>query len=386
MKIEIFKKFQKKKSPIIYGVTDRSDQPWWEQANDFIIDHSWVTAKEKSLFFQSLKLLVISGVRLSRAIKILAERTKNPRLERVLHTVDYDLNNGFRFSNALAKYPDVFSNSEVKMVLSAEITGRLEQVLEYITTQIQKNIKLRSQVKSALIYPTTILVGIVLAFIVIMIWVVPQFKDLFGNFGADLPTSTKILISMSNFLQRYWWVVISGGVGGVIFFQNWKNSPAGRQTWDRWLFEIPGIKKLVQNFQTIQITTNFSTLLSSGLPVPKALQALREIVSNSVTKEAIRTVEKQVVAGDMLHEGFAKNEVFDPVIAEIVEIGEKSGSIQEILAKTGEQYELEFDSDMQNFSKLIEPVVLLIVAGVIIFLGLAIMTPILQLQDLFSQA
>lgn len=369
---------------VIYGVTDRSNDPLWVQANDFLIDNTWVTTKEKAIFFQSLKLLVLSGIRIPKALSLLTDRAKNPKLKRVLRTITYDMNHrGLSLSNAFAKHPEVFKNSEVKMILSGEISGKLEQVLSYITTQIDKNLKLSTQIRSAMIYPITVFSAIFLAIIVIMIWVVPQFESLFESFGSNLPLSTRILINSSDFFQSYWWLMLTIIFAGSAFFQNWKNSPAGKYEWDKFVLNMPILKKMVQNYQTIQIATNFSTLLSSGVPVIKSLQVLRQIVNNAVTKEAIHGVENAVRSGDMLHQGF-KNKAFDPILGEVIEIGEKSGSIQEILSKTGQQYELEFDADMQNLTKLLEPVILIIVASAIVFMGMAIMTPILELQDLFS--
>ena len=375
----------KKKSPYIYGVTDHSKAPFSTLLNDWIIDNSWVTSKEKSLFFQSLQLLVVSGVRLSRALKILAEKTRNPRLKRIIHTIDYDLNhNGMSLSNAMAKYPRVFSSSETKMILSGEISGRLEDVLGYITNQMQKNLKLKTQIKSAMVYPATIFVGIILAIGVVTYWVIPQFKGMFDDFGAELPLSTRVMISVSDFSVQYWWLVLSGLIASWLFFQNWKQSPEGKYQWDNFTLTLPGLNKLIRNYQTIQITTNFATLISAGIPIIKALQILRQIIDNAVTKGALHQVEKSVRSGEPIHQAFGNNVYFDPVIAEVIEIGEQSGAMQTILLKTGQQYELEFDADMQNIAKLIEPVVLIIVAAVIVFMGMAIMTPILQLQQIFS--
>lgn len=376
---------QKKKDHVIYGVTDRSKEPWWKKLDDFLIDHSWVQKKEKSLFFNSLKLLVLSGIRIPRALLLLAERTKNPRLERILRTVHYDLTTrGLPLSTAMGKYPSVFTGYETKMILSAEVTGKIEDVLGSITTQIQKNIKLQTQVRSAMIYPITVFGAIFLAIIVIMNFVVPQFESLFANFGSDLPLSTRILINGSHFFQKYWWLVFSVIIAGILFFQNWKTSPEGKIKWDAFVFSLPGLNKIIRNFQTIQIAGNFSTLLSSGVPVIKSLQILRQIIGNEVTKEALFSVETSIRKGKMVHESFRENPIFDPILGEVIEIGEQSGAIQEMLQKTAEQYEMEFDADMQNLSKLVEPVVLIIVAAAIVFMGMAIMTPIMQLQELFT--
>ena len=382
-----FKISPKNKIPrkIIYGVTDRSNDSLWQKINDFLIDNSPITKKEKMVFFNSLKLLVTSGVNFTKAIHMMAERSKNEHLKRILHTIEYDmLNSGMKFSEAMAKYPRVFSVSEMKMIYSGEIAGRLEEVLEAVATRIQKNIEMEIRVKSAMMYPITVFIAIILAGIVVMLFVVPKFEAMFASFGSDLPIATKIMIGMSRFFQDYWWFLLLILISAWVIFQNWKKSEDGKYQWDEFLLNLPGIGPLIRDIQTAKIAGNFSTLLESGIPIAKAIHVLGEIIDNDVISQVLLQIEHEVRKGKQVHEAFAEHKELDPILAEVIEIGEQSGAIPQVLHKVGMQYDLEVDAQLKNLSAMIEPLVILIVGLAVTFMALAIMTPIMKMQSLFA--
>jgi len=372
---------------VIYGVTDQRDDPFLIKLNNFLIDHSPVRLKEKSLLFQSLRLLIASGIRFTRALHMLAERNKNLRLKRILKTILYDMeNNGLSFSRAMQKYPDVFAWAEIKMIYSGEVSGELENSLASIAKQLQKSLELDIRVKSALLYPATVMVAIVIAAIIIMLVVIPKFENLFMSLGSDkkLPLATNILINSSNFFINYWWFIVTVIFGGGFIFQNWKNSETGKLKWDGFLLKMPIFKNLINNIQTIKISSNFSTLLKSGVPVTKSLKILSEIIPNAVISDAIFDIEHKVQKGTPMFQCFKENKIFDPILGEIIEIGEKGGRVSEILEKTSGQYELEVDAQLKNLTSLIEPIVIFIVGGAVVFIAMAILMPIFQMQEIFS--
>ncbi len=371
--------------PIIYGVTDRSNIPLHEAINDFLINHSPVTSKERSLFFHSFRLLVRSGVPVIKAVRMLARRTTNLRLQRVLNTVEYDLvQRGSTLSMAMSKHPGVFEYSEVKMIYSGEISGKLEEVLDNVAKQIQKNIELERRIHSALMYPMVVLAVIVLAIVVVMMLVVPKFETMFAEFGSDLPTSTKILIGSSEFFQDYWWFVASVIIAGALIFKNWKNSEKGSRVWDNFVHSLPGIGAIARNINTVRLASNAGSMMAAGLPLEKSLRVLHEILTSPCQRDAIIEIEQGIRHGKLLHEAFAEQEILDPVLSEMLEIGEKSGTISEVLLQLGEQYEAEVDAQLKNLSQLIEPVIIIMVGLAVVFLALAIMTPVFQMQDLFA--
>lgn len=370
---------------VIYGVTDRSKNSWQEKVNDFLIDHSPVSKKEKGLFFDSLQLLVNSGVRFTRALELLAERQRNVRFQRVLDSAHYDMvQNGTSFSKAMSKYPTVFDNSEIKMVMSGEMAGKIEETLESIAKQIKKNIEIHLRVRSALMYPLTVIIAIIIAAIVVMTFVVPKFMVLFSEFSeSTLPFATRVLMGSSYFFQHYWWFVLTLGGALYFWFKNWKKSEQGELSWHRLLLRLPLLKNLINNIQTVRVASNFATLLHSGIPVVKALHLLGEIMPNRIVGQEISVIAEKAIQGKKLHESFSESTMLEPILGEVLEIGEKSGRISEILQKTAAQYEIEVDTQLKNISTLIEPLIIIIVGGAVVFMAMAIMTPIFRLQELF---
>jgi type II secretory pathway component PulF len=356
-----------------------------KKINDFLIDHSPVSKKEKSIFFDSLQLLINSGVHFTRALELLAHRQRNIRFQRILNSIQYDMmQNGMSFSRAMSKYPKVFDTSEIKMIFSGEVSGRIENTLESVAKQIKKNIEMHLRIRSALMYPSTVMIAIILAAIIVMTFVVPKFETLFSEFSdSSLPFATRALMKSSTFFQQYWWFVLLLGGAMYFWFQNWKRSEQGEMSWDRFLLRMPLLRGLVNNIQTVGIASNFSTLLQSGIPVIKALHLLGDIIPNRVIGKEIDEITQKAIHGKKLHESFSESTVLEPILGEVLEIGEKSGRISEILKKTAAQYEIEIDAQLKNISTLIEPLIVVLVGGAVVFMALAIMTPIFRLQELF---
>lgn len=377
---------QKERRVVIYGVTDRRNDSWIQKLNDFLIDHSAIPMKQKSLFFHSLQLLVSSGVEFTKSLSMLATRQRNEHMRRVLDTIVYDMMTGGKsFSVALEKHPTVFSPSDSKVIYAGEISGTIEENLASLSRQISKNMEVQMRVQSALMYPIAVFGAIVLAGAVVMLWVVPKFMVLFKDFpDSELPFSTKVLMGTSAFLQNYWWLLALLCVGGWFLFQNWKKTEVGKREWHGLLLRIPRIKDIVSHIQTIQIASNFSSLMEAGISVEKVLRILSHIVSNSVIGDAMKAVEQETIQGTPLHKAFRNQSILDETLAEVIEVGEQTGNIPVILKKTADQYEMEVDSQLKNINTIIEPVIIIVMGAMVVFMALAILTPILQLQQLFT--
>lgn len=376
-----------KQREVIYGLTDRRNDHWALKINDALVDHTPFPLKDKTRFFNSLKLLVNSGVQFTRSLEMLSNRSPHVRFSRVLSTIAYDMeHNGLSFSSAMQKHPQVFSTSEVKMVYSGELTGKINQTLEAIATQLQKNIELEMKVRSALIYPATVIVAVILAGAVVMLFIIPRLTKLFTEFGASLPLPTRILMASSDFLVHYWWLVLFLVAAVYLWFTQWKQSEEGQRRWHQFVLEFPVIKNLVSNIQTTKIAQNFSTLLSAGIPLNKALRVLGEIIPNRIIGDQIFEIEVKVRNGKSLHKSFAEAAYLDPVIGEIMEVGEKTGHMAECLKKLGDQYDTEVEAQLKNLSTIIEPIILLVVGAAVAFMIFAVLMPVFSLQDLFASA
>ncbi len=374
-----------KQREVIYGLTDRRNDHWLIKANDWLLDHQTFNLKDKSRFFHSLKLLVNSGVQFTRALEMLADRTQHVRFSRVLKTVAYDMQqNGLSFSGAIQKHPSIFSESEVKMVYSGELTGKINATLEAIATQLQKNIELEMRVKSALMYPATVVAAIILAGAAVMLFIVPKLTTLFSELGGELPLSTRLLMGASDFLIGYWWLLLFVVAGVISWFIQWKNSEDGRRSWHRFILDFAPTRELVSNIQVTKISQNFATLMAAGIPLSKALRVMGEIIPNKIIGDNIFDIEMKVRNGASLHQSFLEAKDIDSVVGEILEVGEKTGHMAEVLQKLGDQYDLEVEAQLKNLSTIIEPIIILFVGIAVAFLIFAVLMPIFGLQDLFA--
>jgi type II secretory pathway component PulF len=292
--------------------------------------------------------------------------------------------NGLSFSGAIQKHPVIFSESEVKMVYSGELTGKINATLEAIATQLQKNIELEMRVKSALMYPATVIAAIFLAGAAVMFFIVPKLTSLFAELGGELPLSTRILMGASDFLIGYWWLLLFVIAGVVSWFVQWKSSEDGRRSWHQMILDFPLTKELVGNIQVTKISQNFATLMAAGIPLSKALRVLGEIITNRIVADNIFDIEVKVRNGASLHQSFLEAENIDSVVGEILEVGEKTGHMAEVLQKLGDQYDLEVEAQLKNLSTIIEPIIILFVGVAVAFLIFAVLMPIFGLQDLFA--
>ena len=367
----------------VYGVTDNSKLPFYERWNDYLLDISPISDKEKNLVFNSLKLLVSSGMGFVRALEMIAKRHKNQRFARILYTISYDMNHGLSFSKSLKKYPQVFQQSEIKNLYAGELSGHIEDSLHNVVHQLDKDIKLSRQISSALMYPFTALFAVLLAVFVIFIFVIPKFQKMFDDIGSELPVSTQLLISLSENVRAYWVLWLISFVMIYLVFKAWKESEIGKIKYDGILLELPIFGYLIRDVQTLRITSQLGTLLLSHVPLQKSIHILGQIIPNAVMSSAIFEVERKLKAGEVLSDIIEGQELFDPVLAEVIRVGERTGKTGEVLKRLGNQYEIEMDNQFKNITSLIEPIVLVLVGGVVVFLAIAIMSPIFKIQEAF---
>jgi len=370
---------------VVYGVTNTTNLPWYEKLNDFLIDHTQITTKEKATFFSSLQVMIRSGISFNRAIKLIAHRTQNIRLARILNTIAHDIGvSGKSFSTSMQKHATVFKNDETRVIEAGELTGKIENVLQALSVQMEKNLDMERNLRSALMYPMVVLFFIAIGGIIVVTTVVPRFLDIFSEFGTELPWATQLLVWVYEVIKNFWWLLIGIFILVVWFFITWKNSPDGKMTWDELMLHLPLIAPVVNNVQTARIATNFGLMMESGIPVVKGLRLLAEIMPNAVMSDSIKSVEINVRNGGKISKSFEAEKVFDPVLSEVIEAGEESGSMAELLSRLGAQYQKEVDVQLANVSTILKPVILVVVAGAVVIMALAIFLPIFQLQENFS--
>ena len=284
------------------------------------------------------------------------------------------------FGDAVLQHPAYFTELYSNMVKAGESSGALEQVLGRLAGFLQAQTRLRNKVGAALIYPSVmILVGVVVV-AALMTWVVPEVTKLIQSRGGELPTMTRILISVSNFLRSYWAVVFTGVIVLAILFQMFVNSERGRLAWDRFKLSLPVFGDLMRKQSMARFSITLSTLLRSGVPALQALQVTKAVLDNKVLQNALTTVHDRVLEGADLSTPMKQTGVFPPTVSYMVGVGEQAGNLEEMLERIAGTFDEEVDLATQKLTSVIEPVIIVLLATVVAGIVIAIVMPLLQLQ------
>ncbi|NTU69344.1 type II secretion system F family protein [bacterium] len=342
-----------------------------------------VALKSKVVFSRQLATMIDSGLSIVQSLKILSEqeRKKNKKFSEIIDAIAAEIEGGTSFSAALKKHPKVFSPIYVSLVESGEISGKLDEVLDRLATQLEKDYDLRKKVKGAMMYPTFIIIAMVFAAGIVVTFVIPQLKTLFEESKSELPVITKILLKISDFMVSYWWVVILGLIGAVAGVRYFLKSKFGRTFWDGFKIKIPVLGSFLKNIYMVRFTRTLSTLISSGLPILDSLKIVSDTVGNVIYKEEIESVARKVESGVALATPLEESKLFPTMVSHMIEVGEKTGNIDKMLARLASFFDNEVDNTVAALSTLLEPIILLVIAlGVGVFVG-AVLLPIYQLAS-----
>ncbi len=378
----------KEKPEIIYGIAQRRGFSMFSRINDFFIDHSKVKLEEKVYFFHLLAVMIDAGVPLIQALKILANRTKSERFRRILNTIGYSVTQGKNFSEAMARFPDVFGDMEVGIVRSGEAAGNLDKMLFKLSDQLDKSHALQIKVITSSIYPIAVLVVLVLVASAMLIWVVPSLVNLLTESGMqekDFPLATQILLHLSRFLTGYWWAVIIGVFFVVMFFRVYISSDNGKFRWDYFKLRFPVIGSLLRRVIVLRFIGNLGILIESGLPVVQALTILASSTSNELYRLKMWQVIARVQQGEKISTSLADSSfLFPETVTQMLAVGEQSAMIGPISEKIAEHYDREVDNALKRLTSLLEPIMIVFVGLTVAVLALAVLMPIFNLGQLVS--
>jgi len=325
-----------------------------------------VKPKEVSMFTRQFATMVDSGLSISRSLGVLTTQVENKHFAAKLQEVHDDVESGMSLSGAMAKHPKVFDSQYVSMVEAGEIGGSIDMVLKNTAANLEKQVDLNRKIRGAMTYPIVVLSVIGLIFTVMMMVIVPIFKKLFANLGGKLPVPTRILISVSNALLSWrLLLVIMIVVAGSIGFRLWVRTDAGRLIWDRLKMKPPVFGPLVQKAALARIASTLSSLLSAGVPALEALDIVANGAGNAVIAEAVLNVRTGVREGRSFAEPMRENSVFPSLVVQMVEVGEQTGALDEMLLRVSEFYLGEVDQTVDNLTSILEPF-LVIVMGVVV--------------------
>jgi len=342
-----------------------------------------VSLKSKVMFSRQLSTMINAGLSITQALKILEEqeKPKNKKFAEIINSVTSDIEGGLSFSAALVKFPKVFSPIYVSLVESGEASGKLDEVLDRIATQLEKDYDLKAKIKGAMMYPIFIVVVMLVVAGIVVTFVMPQLKSLFQESGAKLPIATQVLLGVSDFVRSFWWIVLLGILGAVFGIRYFVNTEAGRSFWDSMKLKFPITGKLTKNIYMARFTRTLATLISSGLPILDSLIIVSDTVGNIHYKKEIEAASRQVESGVNLAVPLENSKLFPTMVSHMIEVGEKTGSIDKILYKLADFFDNEVSNAVAVLSTMLEPVLLLIMGvGVGFFVG-AVLLPVYKLAS-----
>lgn len=339
-----------------------------------------ITDKDITLFTRQLATMMKSGVPLLQAFDIVGKGHSNRAVAKLLMDVKTDVETGSNLADAFRKYPLYFDALFCNLVGAGEAAGILDTLLDRLATYKEKIQAIKGKIKSALFYPISIIVVAFVITAVIMIFVVPAFKDLFEGFGADLPTPTLVVMSISDFFVEYWWAIF-GGVGGGIygFMYAWKRSVSMQKVMDRLVLKLPILGDVIRKATIARWSRTLSTMFAAGVPLVESLDSVAGAAGNYVYYEATKKIQIEVSTGNSLMASMADANVFPNMVVQMVAIGEESGSLDSMLSKIADFYEAEVDDAVDALSSLMEPVIMVVLGTLIGGMVVAMYLPIFKM-------
>ncbi|OEF28472.1 type II secretion system F family protein [Vibrio rumoiensis] len=338
------------------------------------------------IFCRQLYSLTKAGVPLLRAIKGLIQNCTNKQLKQALEDVSAELTNGRSLSASLQLYPNVFSPLFVSMINVGENTGRLDEALLQLAHYYEKELETRKRIKEAMRYPMFVIGFISVAMVILNTMVIPKFASMFARFGVDLPLPTRMLIATSNFFVDYWALLIAIVFALIFAFKAWVSRAAGREKWDKFRLRMPLVGSIVNRAQMARFSRTFALMLRAGVPINQSLALSAEALGNRFLEVRLLEMKAAIEAGGSISNAAISSDVFTPLVIQMIAVGEETGRIDELLIEVADFYEREVDYDLKTLTARIEPILLVIVAGMVLILALGIFLPMWNMLDVIKGA
>jgi type IV pilus assembly protein PilC len=339
-----------------------------------------ITDKDITLFTRQLATMMKAGVPLLQAFDIVGKGHSNAAVAKLLGDIKADVETGSSLSTSFRKYPLYFDNLFCNLVGAGEQAGILDTLLDRLATYKEKIMAIKSKVKSALVYPTSIIVVAFIIVVIIMIFVIPAFKTLFEGFGADLPGPTLVVMAISDFFVSWWWAIF-GSIGGGLwfFFYTWKRSEKMQSTMDRLMLKLPILGDIIRKATIARFSRTLSTMFSAGVPLVEALDSVAGAAGNRVYFDATRRIQSEISTGTSLTVAMQNADVFPNMVLQMTAIGEESGALDSMLGKVADFYEGEVDDAVDAMSSLMEPAIMVVLGTIIGGLVVAMYMPIFKM-------
>ena len=345
---------------------------------DFLPVFQNISKKDIIVFSRQLATLYQSGVPLIKSLDSLIEFARNRKFKEILVEVKQDVESGQTLSKSFARHPKVFSEIYVNMVEVGETSGLLYEILVRLALLMEKDMAVKAKVKSATFYPKIVVSAIIIAVVILVGFVIPKFAMLYQSFNVPLPLETRILVAISNFFVNFWYIILIAAFVLTFGVKIYLNSPSGRLWWDEYKLKIPIFGSIFYKSMMSQFTRIFGLLFQSGLPVNRAFELIRNAVNNKFFANKIDEIQSDVTRGESITNSFKNSKIFSGIIIQMLSVGEETGHIDEMLGKVADYFDEDLDHQLSMLQASIEPVLLTIIFGMVLFLALAIYLPVID--------
>lgn len=354
----------------------------YSRVNEIFINMGKVKMQEKATFFRLLAVMVDAGIPIINALNTLADQNKkNKKFKKIINDMAYRIEGGESLSGSMERHTKTFTESEIGMIRSGEVSGHLNDILRDLAKEVEKSAKTISKVKSALTYPIVVLTILFLVLVLMMIYVVPNIQNLFEQTGAELPAITQFIIGLSNFMQQNIIFILLGMVAFVGIIIMWKKTKSGKNHWDKFMLHIPITGNLMQKAILAQFARTLGNLLGSGVSITQSLQIISNATHNEVYKRKIKFAGDDIKGGIPLADALRGTKYFPTMLVNMIDTGEQTAQLENVSKKIANYYDEQVDMAVKGLTKVIEPIIMVFVGVAVGGLVAAIMLPILTLGD-----
>lgn len=337
------------------------------------------SSRDLAVFCRQFASITRAGVTIIQTLNMLAEQTENVKMQKALYAVRADVEKGESFADSLAQHQKIFPELLVQMARAGEASGSLDTAMERMATQFEKSAKTQALVKKAMIYPLVVCVVAVAVVIVMLLFVIPRYMDMFAQLDAELPGITLAVIALSDFIKNNWYIILPVVIAIAFVFKTWSKTGSGKHVLGKLALTVPAVKNLVVKSASSQMARTLSTLLTAGVPLVEAVDIVADTMGNIWFKEALKDAVDQIMIGVPLSQPLQTCRLFPPMVYHMVHIGEEAGSTEEMLNKLADYYEEEVEMAVQSLMAAMEPMIIIVLAGIVGVLIGACMAPMMSM-------
>jgi type IV pilus assembly protein PilC len=333
------------------------------------------------VFSRQFATMIDAGIPIVRALEILSTTMKDLALRRAIEQVTLDVKGGLSLNESMSKHPAIFNKLYVNMIRAAELGGILDVILDRLAMFLEYEQEVRGKIKSAMMYPTLVLCFSAIMLFALFTFVLPSFKNIFAGLNVDLPPITQALFTMGDFCAAYWWMILLTIGGSVFGLKRWVKTTKGRYAMDSFKLRIPVIGELTLKMSVARFARTFGTLINSGVPMLRSLEIVGETLNNMVLTGAIDATRASIREGNKLSLPLTQSNLFPTMVTTMIDVGEESGRLSDMLAKVGDFYDQEVETTVKGLTSMIEPMLIIFLGGIVGFIAISIMTPMFKMVN-----